>query len=160
MDVDGLLELRAEVERALNERAQDLHRQIALLGGAEIRRRGRPAGKPGRVSAMRGKSVPPKYRGPGGETWAGRGATPRWLAALLKEGHSIEEFAIGAGRKAKSLVTKKPGEERNLASRRLTHLGGDGKQRATSLPRPIRQRPLAEACGVAAPDRGGASAYQ
>lgn len=107
MDVDGLLELRAEVERALNARAQDLHRQIALLGGAEIKRRGRPAGKPGRVSAMRGKSVPPKYRGPGGETWAGRGATPRWLAALLKEGHSVEEFLIGAGRRKAAVAARK-----------------------------------------------------
>ena len=51
--------------------------------------------------------VPPKYRGPGGETWAGRGATPRWLAALLKEGHSLEEFAVaGKGRKAAAAVAK------------------------------------------------------
>lgn len=57
---------------------------------------------------MKGVKVPPKYRGPGGETWAGRGATPRWLAALIKEGHSIEEFLIGAGRKARSSVAKKP----------------------------------------------------
>ena len=92
-DVDGLLELRADVEKALAERGRDLQRQLALLGGAVGNRRGRPAGRPGRVGAMRGKSVPPKYRGPGGETWSGRGATPRWLTALVKEGHSIEEFA-------------------------------------------------------------------
>ncbi len=49
---------------------------------------------------MKGVKVPPKYRGPGGETWAGRGATPRWLAALIKEGHSIEEFLIGSGRES------------------------------------------------------------
>ena len=35
-----------------------------------------------------------RQSGPGGETWAGRGAKPRWLAALLKEGHSIQDFAI------------------------------------------------------------------
>jgi DNA-binding protein H-NS len=77
-DVDSLLALRADVEKALAERGRDLQRQLALLGGETGKRRGRPAGRPGRVSAMRGKSVPPKYRGPGGETWAGRGATPRW----------------------------------------------------------------------------------
>ena len=44
---------------------------------------------------MKGIKIAPKYRGPGGETWAGRGATPRWLTALVKEGHSIEEFLIG-----------------------------------------------------------------
>lgn len=112
MDVDALLALRAEVERALIEQARDLQRQIALLGGNERastgKRRGRPPGSGGRVSVMRGKTVPPKYRGPGGETWAGRGATPRWLTALVKEGHSIEEFLIGAGRKARSATAKKP----------------------------------------------------
>jgi DNA-binding protein H-NS len=55
---------------------------------------------------MRGVKGPPKYRGPEGETGAGRGATPRWLAALFKEGHSIEEFLIGAGRKRKSPAGK------------------------------------------------------
>ena len=56
---------------------------------------------------MKGVKVPPKYRGPGGETWAGRGATPRWLAALLKEGHSVEEFLIGSGRKKAAAAAKK-----------------------------------------------------
>lgn len=106
MDVDALLELRGDVERALKERGRDLERQLAALGlgGAK---RGRPAVSAGRGSALKGKSVPPKYRGPGGETWAGRGATPRWLAALVKEGYSVEEFLIGAGRKRKPAAAKK-----------------------------------------------------
>ena len=98
MDVDALLALRADVEKTLAERSRDLQRQLALLGGERDKRRGRPAGRAGRPSVLRGKKVAPKYRGPGGETWAGRGATPRWLAALLKEGHSIEEFLIGQKR--------------------------------------------------------------
>jgi DNA-binding protein H-NS len=110
MDVDALLELRANVESMLAERGRDLQRQLALLGGDGVRR-GRPAGRlasrAGRVSAMRGVKVPPKYRGPEGETWAGRGATPRWLSALVKEGHSVEEFLIGAGRKGKAAAGKK-----------------------------------------------------
>ena len=107
MDVDELLALRGEVERALAERARDLERQIALLNGGEVKRRGRPPLKMGRVSALEGVKVPPKYRGPDGETWAGRGAMPRWLSALIKEGHSVEEFLIGAGRRKAAAAAKK-----------------------------------------------------
>ena len=107
LDVDALLKLRSDVEKALADRGRDLQRQIALLGGEVGKRRGRPARKPGRTSAMKGVKVAPKYRGPNGETWAGRGATPRWLSALIKEGHSVEEFLIGAGGKRKPAAAKK-----------------------------------------------------
>ncbi len=39
-------------------------------------------------------AVAVKYRGPAGETWSGRGLTPRWLAALLSQGKTKEEFAV------------------------------------------------------------------
>src|SRR5262249_28578487 len=45
-------------------------------------------------SALRGKKVPPKYRGPSGETWAGRGAKPRWLVAAIKGGKKPDDFLI------------------------------------------------------------------
>jgi DNA-binding protein H-NS len=108
MDVDALLELRGEVDRRLTERQRDLQRQLGLLGKG-IRQVGRPVARAGRVSLLRGVKVPPKYRGPEGETWAGRGATPRWLTALLKQGHSIEDFAIAAkgGKAAKAGVRRK-----------------------------------------------------
>lgn len=38
--------------------------------------------------------VAAKFRGPNGETWSGRGLMPRWLAALVAQGRSKEEFAI------------------------------------------------------------------
>lgn len=41
-------------------------------------------------------AVAPKFRGPNGETWSGRGLTPKWLAALIAQGHSKETFAINA----------------------------------------------------------------
>jgi DNA-binding protein H-NS len=43
-------------------------------------------------------AVAPKYRNPEdpSQTWAGRGLKPRWLAAALKAGGKIEDFAIGA----------------------------------------------------------------
>lgn len=117
MDVDALLRLRADVERVLAERSRDLERQLALLsdgsGAAGGKRRGKPAG---RTSVMKGVKIAPKYRGPGGETWAGRGATPRWLAALLKEGHSIDEFAVGKkGGKRARVTTAKTAKKRKAA---------------------------------------------
>ena len=136
MDVDALLTLRGDVERMLAEKGRDLQRQLARLGGGgEIKRRGRPPGGAGRVSAMKGVKVPPKYRGPGGETWAGRGATPRWLSALIKEGHSVEEFLIGSGRKARSAAAKKAA----------------AKKRGTKPTRKVRPRKQSPAKGESAP---------
>ena len=42
---------------------------------------------------MRGIKVPPKYRGPSGETWAGRGARPVWLVAAIRGGKKLEKSA-------------------------------------------------------------------
>jgi len=48
---------------------------------------------PGRRSGEAGP-VPPKYRGPNGEEWSGRGHTPRWLTALEATGRQRDEFRI------------------------------------------------------------------
>jgi len=104
MDVNALIELRSEIDMTLTERSRDLQRQLTLLDGHGQKGRGRPPAVAQRVSSLRGVKVAPKYRGPGGETWAGRGVTPRWLKALIKQGHSIEDFAIAPkGRKAAEL---------------------------------------------------------
>ena len=42
------------------------------------------------------KPVAAKFRGPDGETWSGRGLTPRWLATLLEQGRTKEDFAINS----------------------------------------------------------------
>ena len=86
MSVDALLQLREDVDRALSSRAGDLQRQLAALG--------KDVGGRGRGSVLRGTTVAPKYRGPGGETWAGRGAMPRWMAAAIKEGKKRDDFLI------------------------------------------------------------------
>ena len=41
-----------------------------------------------------GAVVAAKYRGPNGEAWSGRGLTPRWLAALLADGKTKQDFVI------------------------------------------------------------------
>jgi DNA-binding protein H-NS len=46
----------------------------------------------------RAKKVLPKYRGPGGATWSGRGLMPVWLREAVAKGKKREEFLI---RKAK-----------------------------------------------------------
>src|SRR5262249_863580 len=51
--------------------------------------RGRRRGSP-----LQGRKIAPKYRGPSGETWAGRGAKPRWLVDAIKGGKKIENFLI------------------------------------------------------------------
>jgi DNA-binding protein H-NS len=104
MSVEGLLQLREDVGRALSGRAGDLQRQLAALGkdGA----RGRSAG---RGSVLRGTKVAAKYRGPGGETWAGRGAMPRWMAAAIKEGKKRDDFLID---KSAAATAKRGGAKR------------------------------------------------
>ena len=51
----------------------ETEKQLAAIPGAK--------GK----SSLKGKKVPPKYRSPSGETWAGRGARPRWMVDALKK---------------------------------------------------------------------------
>src|SRR5262249_20858656 len=97
MSVDALLQLREDVGRALSSRAGDLQRQLAALG------KDVGAGGRGRSSTLKGTTVAPKYRGPGGETWAGRGAMPRWMAAAIKEGKKRDDFLTdGADAEAKA----------------------------------------------------------
>jgi DNA-binding protein H-NS len=43
-----------------------------------------------------GSPVAAKYHGPNGESWTGRGLTPRWLKSLLEQGRTKEEFAVKA----------------------------------------------------------------
>ena len=45
-------------------------------------------------SKLQGTPVPPKYRGPAGEVWTGRGLMPRWLKTFVEQGRPKEEFLI------------------------------------------------------------------
>jgi DNA-binding protein H-NS len=87
MSVEQLLQLRDDIGKELNRKSTELRSQLARLGG-EI-----PSSR-GRGGSLKGKKVPPKYRDSAGNTWAGRGAKPRWLVAAIKEGKKLEDFAI------------------------------------------------------------------
>jgi DNA-binding protein H-NS len=55
------------------------------------------ADKPAKLAKAPKKAsvaVAAKFRGPNGETWSGRGLTPKWLAALVAQGRTKAEFAI------------------------------------------------------------------
>jgi len=90
MTVEALMDLRKRVEARLVEHRAELQKQLgqmdALVGGARVVRRG--------GSVLKGRKVPPKYRGPSGETWAGRGARPVWLVAAIKRGKKLDDFLI------------------------------------------------------------------
>ena len=94
MTVEALMDLRKRVDETLHKRRAELGKQlerlgraIAVVGGARVVR-----GAGG--SPLRGRKVPPRYRSPSGETWAGRGARPRWLVAAIKGGKKLDDFLI------------------------------------------------------------------
>ena len=89
MTVEALMDLRKRVDETLHQRRAELEKQLermVLVGGRRV--------VGGGGSALKGRRVPPKYRGPSGETWAGRGARPRWLVAAIKGGKKLDDFLI------------------------------------------------------------------
>src|SRR5215813_6135299 len=98
MTVQALMDLQTRVDEALNERRAEIEKQLkmfAVVGGRRIVR--------GSGSALKGRKVPPKYRSRSGETWAGRGAKPRWLVAAIQRGKRLDDFLIdkSAGKRRK-----------------------------------------------------------
>ena len=93
LDFQGLMDLREEVEDALSGYRSTLEKQLEALGSSVASFGGKVA-RGMRGSTLKGTKVAPKYRSPDGDTWAGRGATPRWLVAAIKEGKKLEDFLI------------------------------------------------------------------
>jgi DNA-binding protein H-NS len=109
MTIDALVGLKGRIEAVLASKVSDerraLETELAKLtrfesGGARSKSIGR---------GVRGK-VAPKYRNPEDptETWAGRGLKPRWLAAAIKSGKKLDDFAISGTVKE----AKKPRKKR------------------------------------------------
>lgn len=49
--------------------------------------------RPKRVSNA-GSNLEPRFKGPGGELWSGRGHQPQWLKDAIAAGKTKEDFAI------------------------------------------------------------------
>jgi DNA-binding protein H-NS len=93
MSIEALLELRDSISTTLSDRAADLQKQLSRLTGTDVgngakRKPGRPKG-----SKLKGRKVAAKYRSKKDPklTWAGRGATPRWMKEEMKGGKLKKE---------------------------------------------------------------------
>jgi DNA-binding protein H-NS len=120
MTIDALIALRDNADRIIRTRAKSerkaLEKQLSRLSGY-VGIGAKPARK-SRGSSLKGRKVAPKYRNPANrsETWAGRGVRPRWLQAALKEGRSIEEFAIARPGRPAGAAKKRRGGRRKKAA--------------------------------------------
>ena len=117
--MSNLIEIQGQIEklqkqateikaREFDNTVQDILAKMQAFGitlkdlqGRKVRAaKGKPAkgakSAPAKTRKKEGNAavVAVKFRGPNGETWSGRGLTPRWLAALLAQGKTKEEFAV------------------------------------------------------------------
>jgi DNA-binding protein H-NS len=94
LTVDQLIELRHSIDGMLSSARQQLHDRLSQIEG--FVGLGPKAASKGERPAhpMKGRAVAPKYEGPNGELWAGRGAMPRWLKEELTKGAQQEDFLI------------------------------------------------------------------
>jgi DNA-binding protein H-NS len=83
MPIDELLTMRRDIDALLEVKGTAMQKLLY-----EIERR------IGRLQIPRPKRQP-KYRGPNGETWGGRGRRPDWIVAALKNGRTLASLAVG-----------------------------------------------------------------
>lgn len=79
---------KAALVQEMTKRAEALGLSLQELMGGQAAPRTRKS----RSDA--GKVREPKYRGPGGLTWTGKGRKPGWLTELEAQGKSKEDFAV------------------------------------------------------------------
>ena len=107
--IEKLQKQASEIKaKEFNATVQDILAKMQAFGitvkdlqGAKVGRvakpgRGRPPANGARAVKVKKATTPvaPKYRGPNGETWSGRGLTPKWLASLIATGQAKESFLI------------------------------------------------------------------
>jgi DNA-binding protein H-NS len=108
LSIEALFKLRDDVAAALGRRADALKKELAEIG-SDYAQVGRIAiyGKR-RGSSLKGRKAPVKYRDRAGNTWAGRGAQPRWLTAAIKAGAKRDDFLVDkSARKVRKKARRK-----------------------------------------------------
>ncbi|MDQ2081215.1 H-NS histone family protein [Xanthobacteraceae bacterium Astr-EGSB] len=108
MSAVDLIDLRTQVDVILSKKVtaerKSLEDSLRKLDDAASGRKRRGP----KASHLAGKKIAPKYRGPDGQTWTGRGLKPRWMAEALESGKHAEDFLIGSGRNKKGKSKRKP----------------------------------------------------
>lgn len=109
MQIEKLQKQASEIkDREFDKTVQDIREKMKAFGITIKDLQAAPGGRKGRSKAATkvkpkvgaaksktaGATVAAKYRGPNGETWSGRGLTPRWLSSLLAQGKTKQDFAI------------------------------------------------------------------
>lgn len=117
--MSNLIDLQSQIEKLqkqaadlkskeFNSTVADIRAKMAAfgitvkdLGGKSTAKKGKPgrpakAGKVAKVRKSKAAGVPvaAKFRGPNGETWSGRGLSPKWMTALIAQGRSKSDFAV------------------------------------------------------------------
>jgi DNA-binding protein H-NS len=96
---DALGQMQGEHEQSRSAKRAELVTQLAALGYAVPKKRGRPPAKanPNGAAARKGRriKVKAKYRDPKTkETWSGRGRMASWLKSKQDGGENIEKYLV------------------------------------------------------------------
>jgi len=93
--------LMAEAEelrqKEIGQAIEDIKAKMAMYGltAKDLGLAAGVAKAPARKATASSGNKKVKYRGPNGETWSGgRGRKPAWVQQLLKDGKSIEDYAV------------------------------------------------------------------
>ncbi|WP_207539520.1 H-NS histone family protein [Sabulicella rubraurantiaca] len=107
MSVGELRQVVSTAERLIQRKAEDekkalkeeIERKAAALGisvrdlfGGASQESGRGRGKSARKAD--GEGPAPKFRGPNGELWSGRGRMPKWIQVAQAQGKAKDDFLI------------------------------------------------------------------
>jgi DNA-binding protein H-NS len=116
MSIDKLMKLKDQIDTTLRAKVADERSTLQAKLDKLLRLPTSRSPSKGLRFGARG-SVAPKYRNPENpsETWAGRGLTPRWLAAALKGGKKLDHFSIA--QTAKHATKKAPRKVRRAKGR-------------------------------------------
>ena len=116
MSINKLMKLKDQIDTALPTKVAD--ERSALQAKLDKLSRFSTSHSPSKALRMGARGpVAPKYRNPENpsETWAGRGLTPRWLAAALKAGKKLEHFSVA--QTAKQATKRGPKRARRAKKR-------------------------------------------